>query len=44
MATKRLKAYQDVLNREPKHVDYDGKLSELFGVNVFHIDIMRDKS
>ena len=42
MATKRLKAYQDVLNREPKHVDYDGKLSELFGVNVFHIDIMRE--
>jgi len=42
MATKRLKAYQDVLNREPKHVDYDGKLSELFGMNVFHIDIMRE--
>ena len=42
MATKRLKAYQDVLNREPKHVDYDGKLSELFGVNVFHIEIMRE--
>jgi glutamine synthetase len=42
MATKRLKAYQDVLNREPKHVDYDGKLSELFGVNVFHIDVMRE--
>lgn len=42
MATKRLKAYQDVLNREPKRVDYDGKLSELFGMNVFHIDIMRE--
>jgi glutamine synthetase len=42
MATKRLKAYQDVLNREPKHIDYDGKLSELFGVNVFHIDVMRE--
>lgn len=42
MATKRLKAYQDVLNREPKHIDYDGKLSDLFGQNVFHVDIMRE--
>ena len=42
MATKRLKAYQDVLNREPKHIEFDGKLSELFGRNVFHIDVMRE--
>ena len=42
MATKRLKAYQDVLNREPKHIDYEGKLSDLFGQNVFHLDIMRE--
>lgn len=42
MATKRQKAYQDVLNREPKHVDYDGKLSDLFGQNVFHVDVMRE--
>ena len=42
MATKRLKAYQDVLNRVPKHIEFDGKLSELFGRNVFHIDIMRE--
>jgi glutamine synthetase len=42
MATKRQKAYQDVLNREPKHVEYDGKLSDLFGQNVFHVDVMRE--
>ncbi len=42
MATKRLKAYQDVLNREPKNIEFDGKLSELFGMNVFHIDVMRE--
>jgi glutamine synthetase len=42
MATKRLRAYQDVLNREPKHIEYDGKLSELFGKNVFHAEMMRE--
>ncbi len=42
MATKRLQAYQDVLNRTPKHIDYDGKVSELFAKNVFHADIMRE--
>ncbi len=42
MATKRLRAYQDVLNREPKHIEYDGKLSELFGKNVFHAEVMRE--
>ncbi|MGV3631909.1 MAG: glutamine synthetase III [Bacteroidota bacterium] len=42
MATKRLQAYQDVLNRTPKHIDYDGKVSELFATNVFHADIMRE--
>ncbi|MBM3186198.1 MAG: glutamine synthetase III [Bacteroidetes bacterium] len=42
MATKRLNAYQDVLNREPKNIEFDGKLSELFGRNVFHIDVMRE--
>ena len=42
MATKRLQAYQDVLNRTPKHVDYDGKVSELFAKNVFHADVMRE--
>lgn len=42
MATKRLQAYQDVLNRTPKHVEYEGKISDLFGKNVFHIEIMRE--
>ena len=42
MATKRLRAYQDVLNREPKHIEFDGKLSELFGKNVFHAEMMRE--
>jgi glutamine synthetase len=42
MATKRQQAYQDVLNRTPKHIDYDGKISELFGKQVFHIEVMRE--
>ena len=42
MATKRLEAYQDVLHREPKHIDFNGKLSELFGQNVFHAEQMRE--
>jgi glutamine synthetase len=42
MATKRLQAYQDVLNRVPKTVELQDKVSELFGKNVFHIEIMRE--
>lgn len=42
MATKRLQAYQDVLNRTPKHIEFDGKISELFGKNVFHLEAMRE--
>lgn len=42
MATKRLQAYQDVLNRTPKQPDYNGKVSELFGKNVFHQEVMRE--
>jgi glutamine synthetase len=42
MATKRLQAYQDVLNRTPKHMEYEGKVSELFAKNVFHSDVMRE--
>lgn len=42
MATKRLQAYQDVLKRTPKHIDYDGKISDLFGKNVFHTEVMRE--
>ena len=42
MATKRQQAYQDVLNRTPKHIDYDGRISDLFGKNVFHMEVMRE--
>jgi glutamine synthetase len=42
MATKRLQAYQDVMNRVPKNVELNEKVSELFGKNVFHIEIMRE--
>ena len=42
MATKRIKAYQDVLKRTPKHIDFDGKISEQFGKNVFHAEAMRE--
>lgn len=42
MATKRQQAYQDVLNRTPKHIDFNGKVSELFGKNVFHTEVMRE--
>jgi glutamine synthetase len=42
MATIRQQAYQDVLNRTPKHIELDGKISELFGKSVFHIEVMRE--
>lgn len=42
MATLRQKAYQDVLSRTPKHIDFEGKISEIFGENVFHIEVMRE--
>ena len=42
MATKRLKAYQDVLHREPKIIDSSEKLSDLYCTNVFHKEVMRE--
>jgi glutamine synthetase len=42
MATKRQQAYQDVLNRTPKHFEYNGRVSELYGKNVFHMEVMRE--
>lgn len=42
MATKRTQAFMEVLNRVPKPVDYDGKISDLFGKNVFHQEVMRE--
>jgi glutamine synthetase len=42
MATIRQQAYQDVLNRTPKHIELNGKISEFFGKSVFHIEVMRE--
>jgi glutamine synthetase len=42
MATKRQQAYQDVLNRTPKNIEYNGRVSELYGKNVFHMEVMRE--
>lgn len=42
MATNRQQAYQDVLHRVPKHISYDGKISDVYGENVFHADVMRE--
>lgn len=42
MATKRLNAYHDVLNRTPKIVEHEGRLSELFGTLVFHAEVMQE--
>lgn len=35
-------AYQDVLHRTPKHIQFDGKISEIFGQSVFHSEVMRE--
>lgn len=37
-----MQAYHDVLKRQPKHVDFTSKKSEVFGENVFHMEIMRE--
>ena len=42
MANQRMQAYYDVLHRTPKPIEFDGKISELFGENVFHADVMRE--
>jgi len=42
MATKRMQAYQDVMSRVPRKMAFDGKISEVFGENVFHTEIMRE--
>jgi glutamine synthetase len=42
MANKRMQAYHDVLHRTPKHIDLDQKISEMFGENVFHAEVMRE--
>ncbi len=42
MATKRMHAHQDVLHRTAKPITYEGKVSEIFGENVFHSEVMRE--
>ena len=42
MANQRMQAYNDVLHRVPKPGNFDGKVSEIFGENVFHLEVMRE--
>jgi glutamine synthetase len=42
MSTVRKQAYQDVLHRVPKQIEKIGKISKLFGENVFHLEVMRE--
>jgi len=42
LATKRIHANQEVVQREPLPAVYEGKISELFQQNVFHREIMRE--
>ncbi len=42
MSSFRKAAINDVLHRTPKHVESEGKISELYGKNVFHADVMRE--
>ena len=42
MANQRMQAYNDVLHRVQKPGNFDGKVSEIFGENVFHLEVMRE--
>ena len=43
MSKSRSKAFEEVLNREPKHMeDPKRRVSEYFGENTFHLDKMRE--
>ena len=42
MANQRMQAYYDVLHRSPKPGTFNGKISEIFGENVFHLEVMRE--
>jgi glutamine synthetase len=42
MSSIRKLALQEVYNRTPKTPEYNGKLSELYGKNVFHKSVMRE--
>ena len=43
MASQRFNALDDVLNRVPKHMNHpERRVSEYFGENTFHINVMRE--
>lgn len=42
MGNLRKEAYYDVLHRTPRPITYEGKVSDLYGENVFHIEVMRE--
>jgi glutamine synthetase len=43
MSKQRAKAFEEVLNRTPKHMqDPERRVSEYFGENTFHLDKMRE--
>lgn len=42
MANQRMQAYYDVLHRTPKPGTFNGKISEIYGENVFHMEVMRE--
>ena len=42
MSSIRKQALQEVYNRTPKTPEYSGKLSQLYGQNVFHKGVMRE--
>ncbi len=37
-----MQAYQDVLQRSPRKSEFTGRISDIFGENVFHSEIMRE--
>lgn len=37
-----MQAYYDVLHRNPKPIEFNGKISDIFGENVFHLEVMRE--
>ncbi len=37
-----MQAYHDVLHRTPKHIELTKKISEMYGENVFHSEVMRE--
>ncbi len=42
MSSTRKQAYQDVLQRKPQPIEKISKVSDLFGENVFHLEVMRE--